>query len=221
MPGVEKPYWLNNSAYGRFMGDLDLPEMAQLTPKVVPKGTVLFRPGDKPAGFVLVLSGRVGVFLIGKTGRDLLLYAVEPGETCIQTTMGVLSDQSYNAEAVTETDCSIVIVPKPMFERLMDRSAAFRSFVFAAFGERLADVTHMLEQVAFTAVGTRLAKLLLDRGQNGEVIDATHQELATAIGTSREVVSRRLETMQKQGLVSLDRGIIRLIDQSGISRLAE
>ncbi len=219
MDGRKKPDWLVSSVYAPLFGDVA--EIRTLQPNVIEKGTILFRPGDPPSGFVLVLSGRVGVFLIGKAGREMLLYSVEPGETCVQTTMGLLADQAYSGEAVAETDCAIVVIPQVLFARLMDESAVFRSFVFTAFGSRLADVTRMLELVAFTTIETRLARLLLERGRNDKLVEVTHQELATAIGSSREVVSRRLEVMQRNGLVELDRGTIRIVKPAGLVRLAE
>ncbi|MFZ1680679.1 MAG: Crp/Fnr family transcriptional regulator [Rhizobiaceae bacterium] len=195
-------------------------ELARLKPMHVPKGSVLFRPGDDAAGFFLIASGRVGVYLVGRGGREILLYAVEPGETCVQTTLGLLGGQAYGGEAVAETDLVAYVVPRGVFSRLMEGSAPFRRFVFRAFGERLADVMRVLEQVAFVKVEERLAAALVDRADAAGVVVATHHELATAIGSAREVVSRRLEALGNQGLVELDRGSIRIVDRGGLKRLA-
>jgi CRP/FNR family transcriptional regulator len=130
-----------------------------------------------------------------------------------------MGDFKYSGEAVAETDCSIVVLPREQFFHLIDRSAVFRRFMFAAFGERLADVTHMLEIVAFEAIGTRLARLLKERVNREGLVEATHQELAAAIGSSREVVSRHLERMQHDGIVELDRGTVRIVNQAKIARL--
>ncbi|MBK8457316.1 MAG: Crp/Fnr family transcriptional regulator [Phyllobacteriaceae bacterium] len=195
-------------------------EISRLKPAAVPKGSVLFRPGDEPPGFFLIESGRVGVYLVGRGGREILLYAVAPGETCVQTTLGLLGGQAYTGEAVAETDLVAYIVPKPLFSRLMAESAPFRQFVFKAFGARLADVMRVLEQVAFVKVEERLAALLLDRADPAGLVTATHQELAVAIGSAREVVSRRLEAFGAKGLVALDRGMVRIVDRAALKRLA-
>jgi len=217
----KKPGWLVSSAYNAVFRDDDFIQLHDLQPKVIPKGTVVFRPGEVPPGFVLVLSGRIGVFLIGKTGRELLLYTVDPGETCVQTTLGLLGEKDYSGEAVAETDCSIIVLPRERFFRLIDESSEFRKFIFTAIGARLADVTHMLEVIAFEAIGTRLARALQERVNADGKIEATHQELAIAIGTSREVVSRRLERMQSDGLVELDRGTIRIVNRADMARLSQ
>ena len=188
--------------------------------RTVGKRTVLFRPGDAPSGFIVVLAGHIAVYLIGKSGRGMLLYDVAAGQTCIQTTLCLLGGQPYNGEAVAETETSFVIVPKGVFAGLMDSSQAFRAFVFRAFGERLKDVLAVLENVTFVPVDTRLAAEVLRRAGQGEVAVVTHQELATAIGSAREVVSRRLEALRSGGLVRLSRGRIAIADHRGLSRVA-
>jgi CRP/FNR family transcriptional regulator len=190
--------------------------LGALVPMRLGKGEVLFRPGDRAAGFLLVLSGEVGVYLTGPTGRDILLYRVVPGETCVQTTLGLMSAQDYSGEAVTDSDVEAVMIPKGLFLELMATSEPFRQFVFAAFAERLQSIMHVLEQVAFIKVEERLAAALLDRADGEGNVTATHQGLATAIGSAREVVSRQLESFRKKGLVDLDRGGVRITDKSGL-----
>jgi CRP/FNR family transcriptional regulator, anaerobic regulatory protein len=194
-------------------------KLAGLTPVVLRQGHILFRPGDPVTGFVMALSGRVGVYLSGANGRELLLYSVVPGETCVQTTLGLLGDQDYVGEAIAETDISVVLVPRDIFMDLMAQSSVFRSFVFNAFADRLNTVMQVLEKVAFVTIEARLAQCLLERAQ-GDCVRATHMELATIIGTSREVVSRRVEMLAKQGLINPDRGVIKLLDPKELARRA-
>ena len=191
-----------------------------LTPVHVPVRTTLFRPGDEAQSFVILLSGRIGVYLTGRNGRELLLYSVTPGETCVQTTLGVLGGAPYSGEAVAESDLVAVMVPPAVFERLMAVSTAFRAFVFKAFADRLGDLMFVLEQVAFVKVEQRLAHALLERADSDGRVALTHQELAVVIGTAREVVSRRLEALASKGVVANERGEIRIIERGDLSRMA-
>lgn len=184
-----------------------------------PSGKVLFRPGDEVTGFVLVVAGRVDVYMTGPTGREILLYSVTPGETCVQTTLGLLGEEDYSGEAVAETDIEIVVIPKALFMELLELSVAFRTFVFHAFASRLRSIMQVLERVAFIKVEERLASALLERSDETGLVHNTHQELATAIGSAREVVSRRLELFGKKGLVTLERGNIQITNRSGLARL--
>ena len=176
----------------------------------VPPGTVLFHPGDAAQGFVVVLKGRIDVVLHGATGREILLYAVEPGQSCIQTTLGLMGDEAYTGQAVAAGPVDLVLIPRPLFLLLMDRDAAFRSFVLRAFGQRMADLTRVLEQVAFGSVEQRLAGVLIDLADQG-VVRATQADLAARIGSAREVVSRKLEAFAREGLTVNERGQVRLL----------
>ncbi|MFD1809086.1 Crp/Fnr family transcriptional regulator [Gemmobacter lanyuensis] len=86
-------------------------ELQRLPVRQLPAGQPLFHPGDRAEGFLILLQGRVEVFLTGPSGREILLYAVEPGETCVQTTLGLLGPGTYSGAAVTATDCRAVMVP--------------------------------------------------------------------------------------------------------------
>jgi CRP/FNR family transcriptional regulator len=110
-------------------------------------------------------------------------------------------------------------VPRDTFLRLMDLSDAFRHFVFAAFAQRLQSMMHLLDRVAFQRIETRLAQCLLDRA-TGDTLHATHAEIAVMIGSAREVVSRRLDALARRGIVTIERGTVRLIDRATLSEIA-
>lgn len=205
------------------MADLDAQSRARLDAlpvAPVPKGQTLFCPGETARGFVVVLDGRVEVFLTGATGRDILLYAVEPGESCVQSTLGLLGGTDYSGEAITATDCRMVLIPRDMFLTLMDASAPFRHFVFEAFAERMQGMMSLLEKVAFQKVESRLAAALL-KGATDGALHITHAELAVQIGSAREVVSRRLDQLAKRGLVQLDRGCVTILNEVQLSQISD
>lgn len=193
--------------------------LTRLQPVDVPKGAALFHPGDVAKGFVVVLSGRIEVYLTGPTGREILLYAVEPGQSCVQTTLGLLGGEDYSGEAIAATDCRMVLIPRALFLSLMDGSEAFRHFVFAAFAQRMQGMMQVLERVAFTRVECRLAGELL-RIAEGSEVHATQAELATRIGSAREVVTRRLDQFASRGWVTTERGRVSLTDIPALRRLA-
>lgn len=217
---VSAETWLSEAGLPAGMDTATLQSLASLKPQVIPAGGVLFRPGDEARGFVIVLSGRISVFLTGASGREILLYDVTNGESCVQTTLGLLGGEAYTGEAIAESDVRAVLVPRGLFLDLMNRSEWFRHVVFKSFGERIADITRVLEQVAFVKVEQRLARQLLASANPNGVVDQTHQELAVAIGSAREVVSRRLEGFARRGLVALDRGQINILDRKGLTDAA-
>lgn len=185
------------------------------------RGTVLFRPGDAVKGFAVLTEGRIGVYLSGPNGRDILLYDITPGQTCVQSTLGILGGEDYSGEAICETDCSLALIPRGLFETLLARSTPFRGFVFNAFATRMQAMMHLLEKVAFVRIETRLAAALLARLSDDGAFHGTHAELARAIGSAREVVSRRLLALAGRGLLRLERGRVAVIDRDGLEKLSE
>lgn len=194
--------------------------LAAVPPRHVPRGAVVFRAGDEARAFFIVLAGRIAVTITAPTGREILLYEVAGGETCVQTTVALLGDRRYEGEARVTEDAEAVVIPRSTFDRLMAESPAFRAFVFASFGRRLSDVIHLLEKVAFLPVESRLAAMLLLRAGKGDMVAATHQELAAAIGSAREVVSRRLDLLRDRGLVELARGQVTIRDRRRLEAIA-
>lgn len=186
----------------------------------LPPGQVVFRGGDECRNYLLVLDGSVRVQMTAESGREIVLYRVEPGESCVLTTACLLADEPYAAEGVTETPVRAVAVPAATFRDILGRSAALRDFVFATYGARIADLMLLVEEVAFGRVDLRLARLLIER-RGGDAILMTHQELAQELGTAREVVSRQLKEFERRGLLRLGRGRIAITDVAGLSSLAE
>jgi CRP/FNR family transcriptional regulator len=191
----------------------------RLPVRILPEGTILFRPGEAAQAFPVVLSGRVEVHLTGPSGREIMLYAVDPGQTCVQTTLGLLGDDLYGGEAVVAAPSQVVLVPRATFLRLMDEDPAFRLYVLRAFGQRMADITRLLERVAFGRIETRLAQALLDLANDGRV-EATQADLAARIGSAREVVTRRLDAWGRAGIVATERGRVELLDLAALRQLA-
>lgn len=192
----------------------------RLPPARLPAGSVLFHPGDAARGFVVVLSGQVSVYLTGATGRDILLYHVTPGQSCVQTTLGLLGGVEYTAEAVADTDVELVLVPRPLFLSLLDDAPAFRALVFRTFAERMRAMMQVVETVAFQRLDARLAGILLGRADRHGVVWATHQDLASALGTAREVISRKLEAMAQAGHLRPGRGRVEILDADALRAIA-
>jgi CRP/FNR family transcriptional regulator, anaerobic regulatory protein len=211
--------WIDGDATLATMDDTARRALSTLVPVTLPKGQTLFCPGEAARGFVVVLSGRIDVFLTGANGRDILLYSVEPGQSCVQSTLGLMGGADYTGEALTATDCRAVLIPREMFMTLMDRSDSFRHFVFGAFAGRMQGMMELLEKVAFQRVESRLADTLLVEA-TGTTLHLTHAELAVKIGSAREVVSRQLERLSKRGIVTLERGKITLTDIPALQSLA-
>lgn len=218
---MQSGQWLEHSVLSKGLDEPAASALSALRPQLLKSGTILFHPGMSPRGFPIVIDGRIGVYLTGKSGRELLLYKVTSGETCVQSTLGLLGQEQYSAEAITETDVVAVMVSPTLFASLMASSPAFRNFVFRAFATRVSDIMFMLEQVAFVRVENRLAALLLARADAKGHVVATHHDLAVAIGTVREVITRQLKALASRRLIALERGHIAIIDHAELTEISQ
>lgn len=182
----------------------------------LPAGTVVFDERQPCRGFPFVLGGAIRVAKRSSGGRELPLYRVLPGESCIITSSCLLGHSDYNARGVAEGETVLALLPRPLFDELIG-TAAFRDFVFALFSERMADLMQLVEEVAFRRLDQRLAALLLGKGR---LVHATHQQLADELGSVREMVSRLLKGFAEQGFVRLGREQVEVLDPAGLRRLA-
>jgi len=104
---------------------------------------------------------------------------------------------------------------------MLNRSPGFRQFVFSAFATRLQSMMVLLQQVALVRVENRLVRVLLAQANEQGTVVATHQELATKVGTAREVVSRRLDAFARRGLLNLERGSLTIKDRACLKKISE
>ncbi len=190
--------------------------LANATCVELAEGRFVFHAGDKCHAFLLLLGGRVRVQLTSAAGREVTLYRIDPGGSCVLTTSCLLGSENYPAEAVAEAAVRALAIPLPDFHSALESSSEFRNFVFDGFAFRLTNVIRKIEQIAFTAIDARLAAALLEKN----VERVTHQELAVELGTAREVVSRHLKRFEAQGWVELGRGQVRLLDRDKLESIA-
>lgn len=195
--------------------------LAESRVATVPRDTVIFGPGKAPENLLLLLAGTVRVQQTSESGREVFLYRVTAGESCVLTTACLLAYEDYTAEGVAETDLEAVLVPRATFDELIARSPEFRRFVFTAYARRVTDLFHVIEEVAFRRIDVRLAQKLLALVDGDGTLQATHATLATELGSVREVVSRQLQEFQRRGWVELGRGTVRVTAPAALRRLAE
>jgi CRP/FNR family transcriptional regulator len=179
-----------------------------------------FRAGAACEHFLVVLAGVIRVQMVAPSGREIVLYRVEAGESCILTTACLLGRDDYPAEAVVEQQARVAALPAAAFMDLLGSSAALREVVFAAFGGRLVDLMLVLEEVAFRRVDLRLARCLVERRDEQGCVRAAHHELAVELGTAREVISRQLKEFERRGWISMERRRIALRDAAALAAFA-
>lgn len=197
-------------------GDLLSEVERQATRVQAQPGQPLFEEGAPCSHFPLLVDGVIRAMKCGPDGHEILLYQLHPGESCVITVVALLGETAYPARATAETDLTLYGVPRSLFLELILQSAPFRLFVFEFLSRRMAHLMALIDDVAFRRLDQRLASRLL---VHREPIAVTHQMLADELGTTREVVSRTLETFQESGLLRLGRKKIEILDRDALSRI--
>jgi CRP/FNR family transcriptional regulator len=182
-----------------------------------PIGTIGYREGTPCGAYVMRLAGKSRVYKMSASGREILLYRVAAGETCVITTTCLLGNSDYPASTIVEEPIRDVLIPASAFNQLMIDSVVFRKFVMTNYGALISDLIVLLDEVAFHSLDARLAKILLD--SKSSQITRTHQQIADELGTAREVVSRQLKRLEIKGAVTLGRGQVDVIDRSALEKL--
>jgi CRP/FNR family transcriptional regulator len=189
---------------------------SSIGPMTVPATTVLFDANAPCRGFPLVLEGEVKVSRHSGDGRSLELYRVVPGELCLVSSACLFRSTPLSAQGITTKPTTLLLIPPAVFSQWL-QTPAFRDEVLGLFAERMADLTVLVDAVAFHKLDCRLAAALLGRGQD---LALTHQSLADELGTVREIVTRLLRRFEREGWVELGRSSIQIRNSAALRTLA-
>ena len=180
-----------------------------------PAGRRLFGEGSPCTHYPLLVEGVIRATKSSPDGHEILLYRLNPGESCVITVVALLGGTAYPAIGAAEADLLVYGVPRLLFEEMILTVPQFRAFVFRYLSQRMAHLMALIDDVAFRRVDQRLASRLLS---SDAPIAVTHQMLADELGTTREVVSRTLEAFQESGVLKLGRKRIEIIDRQALDR---
>ena len=178
----------------------------------IPAGHDVFLEGDQVEAIALLISGVVRVYKIGETGREITLYRFGNGSSCILTANAILSQKTFPAVATVEQDAEAVMIPADIFRDWVRRYDMWRDFVFELLSQRLSTVMAVVDEVAFQRMDRRVASLLLKMAKTKNPLRITHQEIASELGSSREVISRLLEDFVNEGSIRSGRGTVEILD---------
>lgn len=180
----------------------------------LPKGALIFDEGAACTNLAIVLSGKVRVFKLSESGREISIYRIDKGESCILTISSILSDLKFPATAVVEEDLTALMLPADVFKDLVDIDEKWRNYTFRLVNQRLANVITVVEEVAFRRMDERIAEFLMSKIKDGNSeLTITHKQIADELGTHREVVSRILKDFEKDGFIQLARNKIKILHE--------
>jgi CRP/FNR family transcriptional regulator len=188
--------------------------LSECTIKDMPAGATLVEVDQYIKAIPLIISGKVKVFREDEDGNELFLYYLEAGDACAISFACTLDNHISMVRAVVIEDAEIISVPIRLMPEWMKKYQGWYRFVITTYNKRFEELLRTLDSIAFHRMDTRLTEYLRTNSQalNTKELRLSHQDIATELNTSREVISRLLKKMETQGMVELGRNRIKIID---------
>lgn len=177
-------------------------------------GTFIMDENHNCPGVIFILSGVIRILKLSEEGREITLYRIGRGETCVLTVACLLGtgDVPFPVSAIAEQDATVILIPAEVFKKLFYESPSVQKFIFSAMSAKFYSVLGLIENMTFKRTSDRLKDYLISKTAGGTYpLYATHEAIAADLGTAREVVSRLLKDLESKGIVSLSRGKILLL----------
>lgn len=178
---------------------------------------------DNCSGLFLIKSGQVRAYIISESGKEITLYRLFERDICIFSASCVMKNIAFDIYVEVEKPTEAYLIPASIFNQLSKESLPIQAFTNNLIAARFSEVMWIMEQALFTSFDKRLANFLLEQSaiENSDILEITHEKIANHLGTAREVVTRMLKYFQNEGIVTLSRGSIDILDREKLESLYE
>ncbi len=213
--GTKLPYWdkLGDDEKRFIAGHMSLRRFS--------KGDIVHGYGNACLGTALILAGSLRVFILSEDGREITLFRLGAGETCVLSASCVIRQITFDTNMIAETDCELLVTGSAAFDKLVEENIYVKCFVYQVATERFSSVMWTMQQILFLKMDKRLAAFLLSEYEKTgrKTVRMTHEEIAVQISSAREVVARMLKRFETDGLVELKRGSVILTDVAALKNI--
>ena len=188
--------------------------------KIFMKGDSIYSADEECLGVLLIKSGMLRVFILSEDGREVTLYRLYPGDTCVLSASCILNSINFEVHIAAEEDTEVLLINIAAFGKVAKENVYAENFSLRNAMERFSEVMFAIEEILFSSIEKRLANFLLEEADRvgDDKIKVTHDRIAKNIGSAREVVSRMLKVFQEEGLIEQGRGKIVIIDEKGLEK---
>ena len=185
------------------------------------KGEMVHGYGSSCLGTAYVLEGELRVFILSEDGREVTLFRLSAGSSCVLSASCIIKQITFQTNMVAESDCSLLVLGSAAFDSLAERNIYVKCFLYEVAAERFSSVMWAMQQILFLKMDKRLAGFLVSEYEKSglKTVRLTHEQIAVNIGSAREVVARMLKRFEADGLVSLGRGSVILKDVQALKKI--
>ena len=185
------------------------------------KGETVHGYGSSCLGTALVLKGELRVFILSEDGREITLFRMGEGASCVLSASCIIRQITFETNLVAESDCALLVLGSAAFDKLAEENIYVKCFLYEVAAERFSSVMWTMQQILFLKMDKRLANFLVSEceASGSKTIKMTHERIAVNIGSAREVVARMLKRFEADGLVSLGRGCVIIKDLQSLKKI--
>lgn len=210
-----------------FWKELTEPQRSYLQQAIVKKefavGESMHSSSDNCSGLFLIHKGQVRAYIVSESGKEITLYRLFERDVCIFSASCIMKNIAFDIYIEVEKETEAYLIPTAAFRKLSGEALSVQVFQNNLMASRFSDVMWIMEQALFSSFDKRLANFLLEQRviEDSDTLVITHEKIANHLGTAREVVTRMLKYFQNEGIVTLNRGTIEVIDQDKLEQLVQ
>lgn len=189
--------------------------------KTIEKGSTIHNGSLDCQGLILVKEGQLRAYIFSEKGKEITLYRLFQGELCLFSATCMLDNIQFDITISAEKDSELWVIPPKIFKKIMEESAPLANYTNKIMASRFSEVMWLMEQILWKNFDQRLAAFLLEeiKLENSTHLKITHEKIAYHLGTAREVVTRMLRYFQKENIVKLSRGSIKILDKEKLDNI--
>ena len=172
-------------------------------------------------GVLLIRKGIIRIYLLSEDGRGATISRIPAGEVCVLSAACSLSAITFEVQVQAEGETEVLVIPVQVLSALMQENLYVENFVYRSAAQRFSDAIRAVEQILFYTLEQRVAVYLVEESArlNTDTLHVTQEQIAQAIGSAREAVTRTLKKLSEAGMVELFRGGVRILDRKALHRL--
>lgn len=215
---------MNFASYFPIWNKLNEQEQALLKNSVYEKNIkagTLVKSGGDCLGLMLVKSGQLRAYVQSDDGKEVTLYRLLSRDMCLFSASCMMKNIQFDVSISAEKDTSVWVIPLDVYENLMKNSAIVANYTNELMSARFTDVMWLIEQTMWKSFDKRLAEFLVEESavEESDELNITHEQIARHLGTAREVVTRMLKYFQMEGMVTLERGVVKIISRDKLLKV--
>ena len=179
------------------------------------KGMMMHRTDGSCKGLMTVLSGQLRTYILSEEGREVTLFRVNAEEVCVLSASCLMDTITFDVLIEATEDTEVLVLPASTLNQIVQQNPYIELFLYKSATEKFSDVMWTMQQILFLKIDQRVAQFLWDEmvQKNSMTLLLTHDEIARYIGSAREVVTKVLKYMVKEGALELKRGTITVLDK--------